>query len=358
MTYYSPDKAHLKLRSQRFVRRMFIMRQLGTVLCFVPILSVLHDYGYGMLCIVPLAANAFVWPWIACLRATRSSDSASAEKENLTVDAFFGGVWVALMEMSPFPSCVIIAVLASDRYAAGGMTQLKAAIKAFLCAFLPVWLMKGAAVNLTLSPRTVWFTLPLATLYILALSIASYNLTLKLRKRNHELERIALMDPELGIPNRRMFGRHLENEYLSTNRGDSSGYLLLIDLDYFKSVNDTWGHEAGDFLLGQISRMLRNYIGYKDVPARFGGDELGVIVHNATDTSVMVMARRLQRRIGEIRLPASAEFRCTASIGIASAAGAGSIYDWISHADEALYAVKRSGRNGERLWKLPLTAEH
>ncbi|QNQ20899.1 diguanylate cyclase [Kosakonia sp. SMBL-WEM22] len=357
MTYYSPDEKHLKLRSQRFVRRMFMMRQLGTVLCYVPILSVLKEAGYGIPSILLLSANAFVWPWIACLRATRSADPASAEKKNLTADAFLGGIWVALMQMSPFPSCIIMAVLASDRYAAGGLTQLKSAVKAFLCAFLPLWLIKGGGVNLELTPRTVWLTLPLATFYILALSIASYNLTLKLRKRNHELERIALMDPELEIPNRRMFDRRLESEYLSTLRGDSSGYLLLMDLDYFKSVNDTWGHEAGDFLLTQISRVLRNHIGYKDTPARFGGDELGVIVHNASDLSVMILARRLQKKIGEIRLPASSEFRCTMSIGIASAAEAGSIYDWLRHADTALYKVKRSGRDGVCLWQPPLSAE-
>ena len=224
-------------------------------------------------------------------------------------------------------------------------------MQAFLCAFVLVWLVDGAGVDLAFSTRTVWLSLPLATCYMLVLSVTSYNLTWQLRKRNRELERIALMDPGLGIPNRRLFERRLESEFLSTRRGDSAGYLLLIDLDYFKSVNDTWGHEAGDFLLAEISSLLRNHVGLQDIPARFGGDELGVIVHHASDESVVALAQRLQEKIAQVRLPASAEFRCSVSIGIASAAHAESIRHWLRHADEALYEVKRAGRNGVRLWQ-------
>jgi len=234
------------------------------------------------------------------------------------------------------------------------VAQLIAAIQAFLCGFIMVWLLDGTSVNLAFSTQTVWLTLPLATCYMLVLSVASYNLTWHLRTRNRELERIALMDPGLKIPNRRLFERRLESEFLSTRRGDSSGYLLLLDVDHFKVVNDSWGHEAGDFLLAEISTLLRNYVGQQDIPARFGGDELGVIVHQASDESVVELAERLKEKIAQLRLPASAEFRCSVSIGIAPAVSAESISDWLRHADEALYEVKRAGRNGVRLWQTPL----
>ncbi len=353
MNYYSPDDSHLKRRSQRFVRRMFIMRQLGTILCFFPILSVLMEMDRGLAFSALLFTNAFIWPWVAYRRALRAEDSTGTERHNLTLDAAFGGIWVALMALSPLPSFIIMAVLASDRYAAGGAAQLIAAMQAFLCAFVMVWLVDGAGVNLTFSQQTVWLTLPLATCYMLVLSVTSYNLTWQLRKRNRELERIALMDPGLEIPNRRLFERRLESEFLSTRRGDSAGYLLLMDLDYFKSVNDTWGHEAGDFLLAEISALLRNHVGLQDIPARFGGDELGVIVHHATDETVVALANHLKEKIAQVRLPASAEFRCSVSIGIASAANAESLRHWLRHADEALYEVKRAGRNGVRPWVPP-----
>lgn len=351
MNYYSPDDNHLKRRSTRFVRRMFAMRQLGTLLCFFPILSVLMEAGSAPGACALLFANAFLWPWLAWRLALASDDPTGRERSNLTLDAAFGGVWVAMMALSPLPSFIIMAILLADRYAAGGWSQLIAGLQAFLLAFLLVWGVEGAPVTLSFSTRTVWLTLPLATFYLLALSVVSYNLTLSLRLKNRELERIALMDPGLKIPNRRLFERRLESEFLRTRRGESAAYLMLIDVDHFKSVNDNYGHEAGDFLLAEISALLRDGVGLEDIPARFGGDELCVIVRDAQDASIVALAQTLKGRIAQLRLPASADFSCTVSIGIAPAGQAESIHHWLRHADDALYQVKRGGRNGVQLWQ-------
>lgn len=349
MPYYHPDTSHLKRRSQRFVCRMFFMRQLGTTLCFFPITSALTDGGCGVTLTFFLSLNAFLWPWLAYRRAVSASDSVSIEKQNLILDAFFGGIWVGLMAITPFPSFIMVAVLASDRYAAGGAPLLIASARAFFVAFSLAWILEDFNISLTFSSRTAWLSIPLATCYVIALSITSYNLTCKLRTRNRELERIAMMDPCLNLPNRRMFERRLESEFLSTHRGESSGYLLLIDVDYFKSVNDTWGHEVGDFLLTEVSKVLRNNVRSEDIPARLGGDELGVILHHATHVFALEFARNLQEQIASIKLPASPEFRCTVSIGIASASEAESVNQWLRLADDALYGVKRAGRNNIKL---------
>ncbi|PNK70233.1 MULTISPECIES: diguanylate cyclase [Pantoea] len=351
MNYYSPDDSHLKLRSTRFVRRMFAMRQLGTLLCFYPILSVLMESGKSLSICALLFVNAFFWPWMAWRLALASDDPTGRERTNLTLDAAFGGIWVAMMAISPLPSFVIMAVLVADRYAAGGWAQLIAALQAFLVAFVLTWALQGAPVNMSFSTRTVWLTLPLATFYLLALSVVSYNLTLSLRLKNRELERIALMDPGLKIPNRRLFERRLESEFLRTRRGEGAAWLMLIDVDHFKAVNDSFGHEAGDFLLAEISALLRDGVGIEDIPARFGGDELCVIVRDAQDAGILALAQTLKTRIAQLRLPTSPDFSCTVSIGIAPASMADSIHHWLRHADEALYQVKRDGRNGVRLWQ-------
>lgn len=351
MNYYLPDDDHLKKRSRRFVRRMFYMRQLGTVLCFFPVLSVLLDMQRDLAFSGLLFLNAFLWPWFACKRALCAEDPAATEQRNLTLDAAFGGIWIALMALSPVPSVIMIAMLISDRYSAGGGTLLFSAMKAFLLAFVAVWGLDGARLHLSFTAQTVWLTLPLASCYMLALSVTSYHLTLQLRKRNRELERVALMDPGLQIPNRRLFERRLEREFLSTRRGDSCSYLLLLDLDHFKMVNDTWGHEAGDYLLAEISALLRNNVGMRDIPARLGGDELSVIVHHSSDDSVIALAQRLCEKISQVNLPAAPAFHCSVSIGVAAANSAESLHEWLRHADEALYCVKRAGRNGVHLWR-------
>ncbi|ORM80817.1 diguanylate cyclase AdrA [Pantoea deleyi] len=351
MNYYTPDDAQLKRRSTRFVRRMFMMRQLGTFLCFLPILSVLMERGKSAEVCALLFTNAFIWPYIAYRLALRSHDPTGFERKNLTLDAAFGGVWVAVMALSPLPSVIIMAVLISDRYSAGGWVQLKSALQAFLVAFLLVWLAQRAPVLMTFSTRTVWLTLPLASAYLLVLSVVSHHLTLSLRKKNRELERIALMDPGLKIPNRRLFERRLESEFLRTQRGEGNAWLMLLDVDRFKQVNDTFGHEAGDFLLAEISALLRDSVGLKDVPARFGGDELCVIVRDADETSIMLLAGQIKQGISLLRLPASSTYQCSVSIGIAAARDAASIHAWLRYADEALYRVKRAGRNDVRIWR-------
>lgn len=216
--------------------------------------------------------------------------------------------------------------------------------------FLLAWLAEKAPLQLTFSTRTVWLTLPLASGYLLALSVVSHNLTLSLRKKNQELERIALMDPGLKIPNRRLFERRLESEFLRTQRGEGKAWLMLLDVDHFKQVNDTFGHEAGDFLLAEISALLRDSVGLKDIPARFGGDELCVIVRDADETSIMLLAEQIRQGIALLRLPASSTFQCSVSIGIAPACDAATIHEWLRCADEALYQVKRAGRNDVQVW--------
>lgn len=80
MPYYSPENSHLAQRSGRFVRRMFMMRQLGTTLCFFPILSVLMEMDRGLMLTILLSANAFIWPWLAYRRALRAKDAITTEK--------------------------------------------------------------------------------------------------------------------------------------------------------------------------------------------------------------------------------------------------------------------------------------
>ena len=351
MYHYSPDHSQLKARSDRFVQRMFIMRQLGTALCFPPILSVLLELHIsGILCIL-LSINAFIWPLLARYIALGSADPVTRERHNLLLDAAFAGFWIALMGISPMPSLVVLSILASDFYAIGGWAHLRSTLKIFLLTAIPVWIFNGMPFHMDFSTRTAWLTLPLAAGYMFALSIVSYKLSLTLRRKNRELDRLSLMDPGLEIPNRRLFDRRLESEYWHTKRGECQSWLLLLDVDNFKVINDTFGHEMGDFLLAEISSYLRHKARVQDTPARFGGDELGMLVHNATEEGVLMMARSLQQQVARLRLPVLTPHQCTISIGIAAASDAKDPQQWLSHADQALYRVKRSGRNDVKLWR-------
>ena len=351
MHSYSPDNSHLKARSARFVQRMFAMRLLGTVLCFLPVLSVLQELHCNDFFYLPLFINAFIWPWIARYLALSSADPTHSERRNLKLDAAFAGFWIATIDLSPIPSIIIMAVLASDFYAVGGWSQLRGTAQLFVLTAIPVWLFNGAHLQLDFSARTVWLTLPLAAGYMFALSAVSYQLTLTLRRKNRELGKLSLMDPSLEIPNRRLFDQQLESEYFHSKRGECRAWLLLLDIDNFKTVNDTFGHEMGDFLLVEISAQLRHKAHPQDTPARFGGDELGMIVHDADDVGILTLATALQQQISQLRLPVAEPFRCSVSIGVAAALDADNPQQWLNHADQALYRVKRAGRDGVQLWQ-------
>jgi two-component system cell cycle response regulator len=125
--------------------------------------------------------------------------------------------------------------------------------------------------------------------------------------------------------------------------------LLILDIDYFKSVNDTYGHDAGDDVLREFAVRLRKSIRNIDLACRFGGEEF-VVVMPETDVGVATtVAERLRRRIATEPFPIQQEMKLldvTISIGIAGLAGADdNAVAMVKRADQALYRAKRDGRN-------------
>ena len=135
MPYYFPDDHHVRERSDRFLRRMYLMRMLGTFLCFFPIASVLVERGASWLPLGLLVLNVFVWPHVAMRISRRAKKSNQAEFRNLAFDAVAGGAWVAMMGICPQPSAIITSILIADRFSAGGWRLLRRAM-VFFCAGL------------------------------------------------------------------------------------------------------------------------------------------------------------------------------------------------------------------------------
>jgi diguanylate cyclase (GGDEF)-like protein len=145
--------------------------------------------------------------------------------------------------------------------------------------------------------------------------------------------------------NSRALHEALEREIYRCRRYGRPFGLLVLDLDGFKAVNDTGGHEAGDRVLQTVGRLIRANCRATDIPARLGGDEFAVILPEASSLTVPRYALKLVDLIA--RAPFPAEFqRVTASIGaIAFARAPGSVEAALSAADEAMYAAKREGKN-------------
>jgi diguanylate cyclase (GGDEF)-like protein len=150
------------------------------------------------------------------------------------------------------------------------------------------------------------------------------------------------------ISNRHHFDMRLREEMKRHQRHQDELSLMMIDLDYFKSVNDTYGHQAGDMVLKEVGRILQKTLRESDFPARYGGEEFVVILPQTREEQAWVLAERLRDVIGQTVFRVQRKrFRVTASIGIAGVKP-GSLAkpeSLIFKADQALYLAKASGRN-------------
>jgi len=159
-----------------------------------------------------------------------------------------------------------------------------------------------------------------------------------------QIQQQALTDWLTGCHNRRAFEMQLDRDLLMARRLHQPLSLLMVDLDCFKQLNDTVGHDAGDDALRKLTDGFRNELRGVDTPARFGGDEFAVILPQAYSEGAMLVAERLRACIERIEIPGFGTL--SASIGVASfPADASSRAELVRTADAALYEAKRSGRN-------------
>ncbi len=168
---------------------------------------------------------------------------------------------------------------------------------------------------------------------------------------NVQLFELATTDDLTGLMNRRAWMARLEESLQLGMRHGHPTSVVLLDIDHFKKVNDTHGHLAGDALLRLLGDTLRREVRSTDLAARYGGEELAVLLPHTSAEGAVVIAERIRRSIAEQGLSwTTGEVRVTTSIGVATHPGAptdqasGSM-ELIDAADQALYRAKQSGRN-------------
>lgn len=170
--------------------------------------------------------------------------------------------------------------------------------------------------------------------------------TAELREKHRQLEGIAYLDQLTALPNRRMFSNELRSRIERSRRTEDRFALLLIDLDRFKFVNDTFGHDAGDAVLSSTGARLRDTVRGNDLVARLGGDEFAIILdHESTRQSVEAFCKRLLESVARVIPFEGQSLQVGCSVGIALFPRDGETEEALCKAaDLALYEVKRGGR--------------
>ena len=168
-----------------------------------------------------------------------------------------------------------------------------------------------------------------------------------------EIERLAVTDGLTGLFNHRHFQEKLTQEFNRLERFAEPISLLIIDIDHFKKINDTYGHPVGDAVLKKVSGIIRKTIRNIDIPARYGGEEFAVILLGTDSNGALKMAERLRKSIADAKFSSEQNaFNVTVSLGISThAREMRRKEDLVEQADKALYHAKRTGRNRSVQWE-------
>ncbi len=172
--------------------------------------------------------------------------------------------------------------------------------------------------------------------------------------------KLATTDSLTGLTNRRVFMEELTKEAARSSRYHRNFSLLMVDIDHFKWVNDTHGHQSGDAVLRSMGGILKDQLRVVDLVARYGGEEFAILLPETDASGVKLVGDRLRRAIAQtpFLLPDGKEIELTVSIGIASFPLCARIpSELIKRADQALYVSKEAGRNQVHLYSDVLKAQ-
>jgi two-component system, cell cycle response regulator len=170
----------------------------------------------------------------------------------------------------------------------------------------------------------------------------------KLKQSNLLLQKLAVTDPLTGLHNRRFLMEALDRELRRSLRSNVPLSLIMADIDHFKKINDTYGHQAGDAVLMTIAAGLSQQLRPYDLVARFGGEEFALVLPETSSELALQIGERLRLGIHEERFAEIGEaVRVSISMGVTTFAGdrGKTVDELIREADQALYRAKRGGRN-------------
>ncbi|MEG1628333.1 diguanylate cyclase [Pseudomonas sp.] len=329
-----------------FVRRIYLPRIIGLGIGMLSVMAGISNldlpsWAWGL-----LLFNGLAWPHLAFQIARRAAVPYHAEYRNLLLDSLMGGFWTAAVQFNPLLSVTILAMMTMNNFAAGGQRLFfKGLVAQCLGAGLAIALF-GPGLQLQTSSLQIYACLPMLTLYPMAVGWVCYSLAMKLSEHKRRLSALSRTDSLTGLLNHGSWKDLLQLKFQICQQQRCQAVIALIDIDHFKSINDTYGHVVGDCVLIQLSSELKRNLREDDLAGRYGGDEFCLILPNTNMEQASQAMERLRERVGNYRNAQLPELRISLSIGLATChERLADAEAWLDEADRALYTAKKSGRN-------------
>lgn len=350
------------------IRMNYRNRTSSWIIVFAVIGSHFADHPYGVMAWVLLVLQFLIYPHLVYLRTRFTNDPLKAELNNLLLDSFTFGIWVTALGFPLWITFLLGISTCINLGAFRGASGLLQAIGLLLAgAFLAI-----PFVGLHFNPDTSLTTSLLAifclSTYLLLYAFGAHKRTvtlhevrLKLRQSEQALHKqiaeISFLqgqlteqvnrDPLTGLFNRRYLAATLDREIARCIREKDPLCVMMVDIDHFKQINDTYGHQAGDEVLVQVAKTLVDELRASDIACRYGGEEFLLLMPNLTLLVAVARAEELREKLAASCIQAAGQkIQVRLSIGIASLlTDATTAHELIRCADTALYQAKQEGRN-------------
>ncbi|MEK1904441.1 MAG: diguanylate cyclase [Pseudomonas sp.] len=329
-----------------FAKRIYLPRAIGLGVGFFCVAAGLWSMAMPSWIWVLLVFNGYLWPHLAFQISRLSAKPYQTERRNLLLDSVLGGFWAGAMQFNALPTVTILSMMAMNNIAAGGARFFLAGCAAQLFGALLSMTLFGFAFNPATSMAQLYACLPMLVLYPLALGLVCYRLTITLAEHKQALRAVSRTDSLTRLFNHGYWKDLLQHEFSKCRQGEQRSTVALIDVDHFKSINDTHGHLVGDSVLRLISERLVHSLREDDLAGRYGGDEFCVILPHTPPVLATEVMERLRHSLADIRSELAPQLCFTLSIGLAGySPSQQDSSEWLKAADQALYRAKSGGRD-------------
>ena len=344
------------------------MRTAAFLSMFASVLVHGWSKGYSPLLWVLVTIQLLVYPHLAYQVARRSAHTRKAEINNLTLDSLMFGMLSAALHFPLWITFTVYIASTLNLSFSLGVPGLLRANFAFCVGVLLIGLMMGWHV----SPETAWPVTAICVIanaaYIVSIGLAAFVRSRQLKKARqalherentlkHQLAEIrdlqeklqeqAVRDPLTGLYNRRFLDNIASRELARCEREGLHLSIMMIDVDHFKAVNDTYGHPGGDEVLKGLAALLLENVRVVDVACRFGGEEFLLMLPGMPPQHALERAEQCRAAFASTQINVEGRMvRATISVGIAVYPLHGqTLADLTRCADVALYQAKEGGRN-------------